>query len=208
MPSTIDNAASVAPVALDADAIKAAATATITAKAAKAAPKRALKLKPAADAPLGTEANAQAERSNVAKPASKPAVKAAKAAPASKAAKPASDKAEPAYRGATRDAAGIVRSATNFDQYSTRDSAYLAFFGNVARAVGSDTISLKQIHDNGKARDTSAKRYNPNYTGSAKATDVGAINRLCADGYFTKSADGFTLTATAKAKQSKAYANT
>lgn len=114
-----------------------------------------------------------------------------------------------APRGLTRDAAGIVRYATNYAQYSDRDTAYLAFFGSVCRAH-SGSATLRDIHGAGITRTgmPDRKRFNPNYTGSAKATDVGAINRLCKAGYFTRSADGNTISATVLATSSKAYAGT
>jgi len=102
----------------------------------------------------------------------------------------------------TRDANGVIRNATNFEQSSNRDTAYLLFFGNVMRA-NNHTATLRQIHDAGKA--VGNKRYNPHYTGSAKATDIGAINRLKKAGYLTASADGYTLSATDLAKTSAAY---
>lgn len=147
---------------------------------------------------------------NVAVAAAKPEPKAAKPvadkpAPAPKAAKPANDAAV-MPRGLTRDAAGIVRYATNYAVYSDRDSAYLAFFGAVCRQH-SGTATLRQIHDAGITRSGQAdrKRFNPNYTGSGKATDVGAINRLCKAGYFTRSADGNTITATPHAAANAIY---
>lgn len=112
-------------------------------------------------------------------------------------------------RGLTRDAAGIVRFATNFEQYSDRDTAYLAFFGITCRA-NAGSATLRQIHDSGITRSgqSDRKRFNPNYAGSGKATDVGAINRLCKAGYFTRSADGNTITATPLATSSSAYRGT
>lgn len=112
-------------------------------------------------------------------------------------------------RGLARDAAGVVRYATNFNQYSDRDTAYLVFYGTVARAANG-VATLRAIHAAGADRGhpESRKRFNPNYTGSAKATDVGAINRLCKAGYFERSADGNAITATAKALASKAYLGT
>jgi len=134
----------------------------------------------------------------------KAALKASAAQPA-----PVTDAAVPMPRGLTRDAAGIVRAATNFAQYSDRDSAYLAFFGTVCRANGGKA-TLRQIHDSGITRSghPDRKHFNPNYTGSAKATDVGAINRLIADGYFSRSADGNTITALAKATDNAIYRGT
>lgn len=139
-------------------------------------------------------------------PKASPAVPAAIPAAVAAAAVPATDTAP---RGLTRDAAGIVRYATNFAQYSDRDTAYLAFFGTVCRNNGG-AANLRQIHDAGTKRngENERKRYNPNYSGSGKATDVGAINRLCKAGYFTRSPDGNTITATALALSNSAYRGT
>lgn len=110
------------------------------------------------------------------------------------------------YRGITRDATGLVRRATNYDQFSSRDDAYLAFFGSVARA-NNGTATLVQLHEAGVARsgEKAAKRFNPHYSGSAKATDVGAFNRLAKAGYVRISDDGRTITATELATKAKAY---
>lgn len=105
-------------------------------------------------------------------------------------------------RGLTRDAAGIAAARTNFEQYSGRDDAYLRFFGTVARQHNG-VATLRQIHDAGTPN--GRKRLNPFYTGSAKATDVGAVNRQIKAGYFTRSADGHTLTATPLAKAHALY---
>ena len=138
---------------------------------------------------------------------SKPAATAKPAVPAV-AATPATDAAT-MPRGLVRDAAGIVRSATFYAQYSDRDSAYLAFFGAVCRAHNG-SATLRNIHDAGITRgDTNGrKRYNPNYSGSGKATDVGAVNRLIKAGYFTRSADGNTITATKLATDNAIYRGT
>jgi len=119
------------------------------------------------------------------------------------------DIATPMPRGLTRDAAGIVAARTNFAQYSDRDSAYLHFLGTACRA-NSGSATLRQIHDLGVTRSgmPDRKRYNPHYAGSGKATDIGAINRLIADGYFSRSADGHTITATAKALSNAIYLGT
>lgn len=119
---------------------------------------------------------------------------------------PVTDAAAPQPRGLTRDAAGIVAARTNFAQYSDRDSAYLHFFGAVCRA-NSGKATLRQIHDAGIKRTGAPerKRYNPHYAASGKATDVGAINRLISDGYFSRSTDGNTITATAKALANSIY---
>ena len=113
--------------------------------------------------------------------------------------------AEPVYKSATRDAATIAAGATNFDQYSNRDTAYLAFFGSVMRPNG-DTATLAQIHAAGKPRPGKPHlRDNPYYTGSAKATDAGAIVRLVKAGYITVSESGSRLHATDAAKTQAAY---
>jgi len=137
-------------------------------------------------------------------PAVKPA-KAAKPLPAAPAVLPADKPATPLPRLA-RDAAGIIRNATNYERTHDRDLAYLAFIGAVCRA-NNHTATLRQIHDAGETRSDAAsnKRFNPLYAGSAKATDVGAINRSIKAGYFTRSADGNTLTSTPLARQSSAY---
>ena len=116
---------------------------------------------------------------------------------------PATD--APAYKTATRDAETVIAQRTNFAQYSDRDSAYLAFFGSVMRGNG-DAATLAEIHKAGKpAPGKAERRSNPFYTGSAKATDAGAINRLVKAGYFTVSDNGNRLTATDKAVASKPY---
>ena len=113
--------------------------------------------------------------------------------------------AELVYKSATRDAATVCAGATNFDQYSNRDTAYLAFFGSVMRANG-DTATLAQIHAAGKPRPGKPHlRDNPYYTGSAKATDAGAIVRLVKAGYITISESGSRLHATEAAKTQAAY---
>lgn len=118
---------------------------------------------------------------------------------------PVNAPAEPIYKSATRDAATIAAGATNFDQYSNRDTAYLAFFGSVMRPNG-DTATLAQIHAAGKPRPGKPHlRDNPYYTGSAKATDAGAIVRLVKAGYITVSESGSRLHATEAAKTQAAY---
>ena len=108
-------------------------------------------------------------------------------------------------RGLARDAATVVAQATNFDQYSDRDTAYLRFFGAVMR-TNNGTATLAQIHAAGKPVPGKANRTtNPHYTGSAKATDAGAINRLIKAGYITASADGNKLTVTDAGKAQAAY---
>lgn len=144
-----------------------------------------------------------------------PADKAAKAAPAKAAPvaapAPVAAKAprvavnpETLYRSEKRDAAAVIAAATNFGQYSDRDTAYLAFFGSVMRQHGGKA-TLAQLHNAGKPVTGTSRRLNPHYTGSAKATDAGAINRLIKAGYLVASADGQTLTATPAAKAQAAY---
>lgn len=140
------------------------------------------------------------------KPA-KPAKPAPKRAPKPKPDTSKPDVAAIVSRGLARDAATVSRNATNFDQSSDRDTAYLLFFGRVMRANGGKA-TLAQIHAAGQAvaGDKSGKRrVNPHYTGSAKATDAGAINRLRKAGHISVSADGNTLTATATGKALAAY---
>lgn len=138
-------------------------------------------------------------------PAILPGAPVASLLPATEAPAPEAAPAEPAYKSATRDAATVAAGATNFDQYSNRDTAYLAFFGSVMRPNG-DTATLAQIHAAGKPRPGKPHlRDNPYYTGSAKATDAGAIVRLVKAGYITASPDGSTLRATDAAKTQAAY---
>lgn len=122
-------------------------------------------------------------------------------APATETAAPA----EPAYKSGARDAATVTAGATNFSQYSDRDTAYLAFFGSVMRKQN-DTATLAEIHRAGTPNPAKPHlRNNPFYTGSAKATDAGAINRLIKAGYISASESGSRLTATDAAKTQAAY---
>jgi len=106
---------------------------------------------------------------------------------------------------AERDSATIRASATAFAEYSDRDTAYLVFFGLAMRSRG-NTATLAEIHASGKPTGNGRAR-NPFYTGSAKATDAGAINRLIKAGYITASESGNRLTATPLALASAAYNN-
>jgi len=155
--------------------------------------------------PVAKPRNVKAGTTIAAKPETAPAAIPAVATPVPVTANAVADMP----RGLTRDAAGIVRYATNFNQYSDRDHAYLAFFGTVMRQHNG-SATLRQIHDAGITRSgmPDRKRFNPNYTGSGKATDVGAINRLCKAGYLNRSADGNTLTATKLATDSAIYRGT
>ncbi len=152
---------------------------------------------------LSNEQKAAARKAAAAKAA---AAKAAKAnnADNAKADKPikADNPELRSIKNLARDAETVVKQATNFNQYSDRDTAYLAFFGSVMRANG-DKATLRQIHDAGKA--IGNRRVNPLYTGSAKATDAGAINRLIKAGYIRANASGDTLTATDAGKSLAAY---
>lgn len=140
----------------------------------------------------------ETKATNAPKPTPKPTPKA-------QADKTAETQAAITSRGLARDAATVIAQATNFKQYSDRDTAYLTFFGGVMRK-NSGQASLKQIHDTGKPVPGKPHRTtNPHYTGSAKATDAGAINRLIKAGYITASTCGNKLTATAKAKTNAAY---
>ena len=149
-------------------------------------------------AKAATKATAKATGKAKRKPVAKPdAAQAAKAQ--------ADAQAAITSRGLARDASTVQAGATNFHQYSDRDTAYLSFFGGVMRANGGKA-TLAQIHAAGKpVPGKPARTTNPRYTGSAKATDAGAINRLIKAGYITASGDGNTLTATKAATTSAAY---
>ena len=167
------------------------------------------KPKPASAKPASASASASASvtpASASAKPATVASATVAKPASAT-VAKPASASATESapvrvYK-SERDSATIRASATAFAEYSDRDTAYIVFFGLVMRQHN-DSATLGQIHaagtqiGNGRAR-------NPFYTGSAKATDAGAINRLIKAGYITASESGNRLTATPLALASAAY---
>ena len=143
-----------------------------------------------------------------AKPASASASASASVTPASATvAKPASASATESapvrvYK-SERDSATIRASATAFAEYSDRDTAYIVFFGLVMRQHN-DSATLGQIHaagvqlGNGRAR-------NPFYTGSSKATDAGAINRLIKAGYIEANESGYRFYATTLALNSAAY---
>lgn len=155
--------------------------------------------------PLAAASTAQqaAGRSNVAKPVTV-AANVVSAIPA--VAKPKAEPVDTSPRGLTRDAAGVTAQRTNYDTYSDRDSAYLRFFGAVCRANGGKA-TLAQIHAAGVTRADALdrKRFNPHYLGSAKATDVGAINRQIKSGHFTKAPDGSSIVPTKLAIESKLY---
>jgi hypothetical protein len=108
------------------------------------------------------------------------------------------------YKTATRDASTVLAGAYNFANLSDRDISYIAFFAYIMRESG--TATLAQIHNAGKpVTGKPALRRNFFYSGSAKATDSGAIIRLIKAGLFTESDNGNRLTATPLALASKAY---
>ena len=109
-------------------------------------------------------------------------------------------------RGLARDASGIERGATNFERESNRDDAYTGFFAAIARKLGRDTLTLAEIYASGVTRDGKPSR-NPFYTGSAKSTDVGAINRQRSAGRVTTtgSGDAMRVTLTDHAKSLAVY---
>ena len=86
------------------------------------------------------------------------------------------------------DARTILRYATHFGNPSSRDDAYLAFFG-LASTDEQRTFTLA-------AAAALAGGRNPLYIGSNKATDAGAINRLRKAGLIVADADGRTYTFT------------
>lgn len=85
----------------------------------------------------------------------------------------------PTVRQLFRDAASIAAYRTNYGSESNRDASYAAFFYLAGAATGEFT--LRQAYDAGRV--VAGKRFNPLYSGSAKATDVGAVNRLRKAGY-------------------------
>lgn len=173
---------------------------------------------PAADAAKPVPAKRAAKQP---KPADKPAASKLRAllrvgktdetkpAKSAKPAKPAADSKPadaPAPRGLTRDAIGIVRNATNFNELTDRDECYLEFFGSVARRHNG-TATLQQLYNAGitRAGEKPNKRYIPQFDGSAKATDVGAYNRLKKAGLLTANKAGDTFTITEHGKTHKRY---
>ena len=108
---------------------------------------------------------------------------------------------KPAFN-AARDAATIARNATSFSTLSERDIAYLRLYGDAMRANG-HKATLTEIAAAGKL--VNGRVINPYYTGSAKATDAGAANRLRKAGYIVISAAGNVFTATKAARDTAAY---
>jgi hypothetical protein len=155
----------------------------------------------APDAARGTKP-AKPATDRAAKLAAAKARNAAKLAAKAEANAPAPASVTRLARNLARDAATVQRQATNFGSVTDRDAAYRQFFGRVMRANG-NAATLAQIDAGGIKRD--GKSYNPDYAGSAKATDAGAINRAIKAGYFTASDNGSRLTATPLALADKHY---
>lgn len=123
---------------------------------------------------------AAAGRSNVAKPATP-------ATPETVARVP---------RGVNRTAATIAKQATNFGGVlSERDTAYLAFYGSLAR-LNHGTVTVADIATSGRA---------PVYSGSCKPHDAGVIVRLTKAGLCTVHDNGHRVVFTDKAKALAAY---
>lgn len=142
-----------------------------TGKAAKLAP----------DAKLGQAAKAAADagRSNVAKPV-KP-----EAAPS----KPSAN--------VNRTIATIAKQACNFGgTVSDRDSAYIAFYASLARALPGGVVTIRAIAESGRK---------PAYNGSAKPHDAGVVQRLHKAGIVAASPDGSSFTFTKHGQSLKAY---
>lgn len=121
-------------------------------------------------APLGAAAAAQAPRSNVVAP-KLPTV----AAPT--VAKPVA--------GIARTVRTIAARATNFGGLSDRDESYFSFYKRLAAKHGG-TVTVAQIHASGER---------PNYAGSNKPHDAGAIVRLCKAGLISEAGGAIKLTA-------------
>lgn len=84
-----------------------------------------------------------------------------------------------------RDVAGVARNATHYGATSSRDEAYLALYASLAPAGQPVTLAALR-----------AANVNPFYTGSAKASDIGAINRARKAGNATPAADHTAITLT------------
>lgn len=159
--------------------------------------------------PIATYGNTQMQTTDKTTVSNVPANVPAKRGKAGKASKPTSGADKKALapfirknRQLARDAAGIVRDATNFGQLSDRDVCYIRFYGSVMRKHG-HKATLRQIDDAGLQRN--GKSYNPEYSGSSKSTDVGAIDRLFKAGLLTHSDNGSTLHATPLMQSHAAY---
>lgn len=116
-----------------------------------------------------------------------------------------------ADRRVARDAASVARFATHFGETSIRDDAYLALYALACVRSGKPEFTMRDVYDAGT--DVGGKRRNPFYTGSSKATDVGAFNRARHAGNivptdascvaFTFTERGFVLARAALAKLAK-----
>ena len=114
-----------------------------------------------------------------------------------------------ADRRVARDAASVARFATHYGATSIRDDAYRALYALAAN--GANGFTLRAVYDAGTA--VGDKRVNPFYIGSAKATDVGALNRARKAGDIVPTDDtctaytfterGFSLARAALAKLAK-----
>lgn len=91
----------------------------------------------------------------------------------------------------------IARNATACGTVTMRDLDYLSFFGYFAKRNNGVCV-LRTVADSG--------RRVPGSHPSKPVCDGGAINRLRSHGFFTISADGLSLIATAKAKAHRHYA--
>ena len=127
----------------------------------------------------------QAKPATVAKPEAKATVKASAKPVTLSPEKQAERAARRILTGAKRDADTILAQRTHFGVTSGRDDAYLALFAQHADASG--TVSVAKLREIGA---------NPFYSGSAKASDAGAINRAIKAGRAKANATGeqFTLT--------------
>lgn len=194
MPRTIRTRrapAAVAPVAPAVDAVEPAPVVTV---------------EPATPAPVdAVEPAAPVDASAPVEPAT-----GAPAEPATVDADVRADTVETYGRALARDANNIARNATNFDKTSVRDDAYLMLLGRAYRLANVQpdaSVTLRDIHDAGikRAGESDKRRYNPFYSGSGKATDVGAFNRLRKAGSVRISDDGNTITVTERGSKLAAF---
>lgn len=99
-------------------------------------------------------------------------------------------------RGVTRTIATIARHATNFDQLSDRDEAYLAFYAAFAKRASNGIVTVADIAASGRK---------PAYNGSSKPHDAGVINRLTKAGLIAQRDGSASFTFTANGKAHKLY---
>jgi hypothetical protein len=83
-----------------------------------------------------------------------------------------------------RTAATIRARKTRFTRLSDRDRAFLQFWTGLAERHGG-SVTLEQIQETGES---------PDYLGSSKPYDAGAVNRLRQAGFLSISDDGHRLT--------------